>query len=98
MLVGVICWVVLGLVAGFFASNAITGHARGVPLNIALGIAGAMVGGWLFSAFGTVEATGFNLWSLYVASIGAALLLAVAHALRNGAARAREVGRGVNGL
>jgi len=51
-------------------------------MDIALGILGALVGGWLFNLFGAAGVTGFNLWSLLVAVIGAMALLVVYHAIR----------------
>jgi uncharacterized membrane protein YeaQ/YmgE (transglycosylase-associated protein family) len=53
-----------------------------VLLDIVLGVVGAFVGGWVFSLLGATGVTGFNLWSLFVAVVGAALTLIVAHAIR----------------
>ena len=44
-----------------------------------LGIVGAVVGGWLFAAFGGAGVTGFNLYSMLVAVIGAIVVLVVYH-------------------
>ena len=74
-------WIVLGLVAGFIASRLINRTGEGVILDIVLGIVGAVLGGWLFNTLGMVGVTGFNLYSLLVAVIGAAALLVVYHAL-----------------
>ena len=49
-----------------------------------MGIVGAVVGGWLFSIFGAHGVTGVNLYSLFVAVIGAALVLVVYHAVKRG--------------
>ena len=51
-------------------------------LDIALGIVGAIVGGWLFNTFGSASVTGLNLYSLLVAVIGSVVLLVVYHAIR----------------
>lgn len=75
MLMTVLCWIVLGLVAGFIASKLVNGRGEGVSLDIVLGIVGAVVGGWLFNTVGRAGVTGFNLWSLFVAIIGAMVLL-----------------------
>jgi uncharacterized membrane protein YeaQ/YmgE (transglycosylase-associated protein family) len=88
MLTGIICWIVLGLIAGFVASKVVNGRGKGVPLDIVLGIVGAMVGGWLFNAFGRAGVTGFNVWSLFVAVVGAVLVLMIWHAVRGGGSRA----------
>jgi uncharacterized membrane protein YeaQ/YmgE (transglycosylase-associated protein family) len=44
-----------------------------------LGIVGAVVGGWLFAQFGAAGVTGFNLYSMFVAVIGAIVVLVVYH-------------------
>jgi uncharacterized membrane protein YeaQ/YmgE (transglycosylase-associated protein family) len=56
---------------------------EGMLLDILLGIVGAVVGGWLFHAFGMPGITGLNLYSVVVAVIGAAAFLIVYHALTN---------------
>jgi uncharacterized membrane protein YeaQ/YmgE (transglycosylase-associated protein family) len=76
-----IAWIVLGLLAGFIASKIINRTGEGFILDIVLGIVGAVVGGWLFSTFGMTGVTGFNLYSLLVAVVGAAAVLVVYHAL-----------------
>jgi uncharacterized membrane protein YeaQ/YmgE (transglycosylase-associated protein family) len=53
---------------------------EGLFLDIVLGIVGALVGGWIFAALGTVGVTGFNLWSLVVAVIGSVVVLWLYHA------------------
>ena len=60
-------------------------QGSGFILDIVLGIVGAVVGGWLFSALGGVGITGFNLWSIVVAIIGAIVVLVIAHAIRGAA-------------
>jgi len=76
-----IAWIVLGLIAGFIASKLVNKSGEGMLLDIILGIVGAVVGGWLFRAFGMAGVTGLNVYSLAVAVIGAALFLIVYHAL-----------------
>ena len=85
MVTGVISWIVLGLIAGYIASTLVNNRGEGLPMDIVLGIAGAVIGGWLFNTFGASGATGFNLWSLLVAVVGAVVLLWVWHALRRSA-------------
>jgi len=82
MLMTVLCWVMLGLIAGYVASKLINGRGEGVPLDIVLGIVGAMVGGWLFHVIGRAGVTGFNIWSLFIAVVGAIVVLVVWHAIR----------------
>jgi uncharacterized membrane protein YeaQ/YmgE (transglycosylase-associated protein family) len=76
-----IAWIVLGLIAGFIASKLVNKTGEGMLMDIVLGIVGAVVGGWLFNAFGMSGVSGLNLYSLLVAVIGAAVFLIVYHAL-----------------
>jgi uncharacterized membrane protein YeaQ/YmgE (transglycosylase-associated protein family) len=76
-----IVWIVLGLIAGFVASKIVNRSGEGVLLDILLGIVGAVVGGWLFHAFGMPGVSGLNLYSVVVAIVGAAVFLVVYHAV-----------------
>jgi uncharacterized membrane protein YeaQ/YmgE (transglycosylase-associated protein family) len=82
----IISWVVLGLIAGFIGSKLVNKTGEGVFLDIALGIVGAVIGGWLSSLFGMSGVTGLNIYSLIVAVVGAVLFLVVYHAVRRRAA------------
>jgi uncharacterized membrane protein YeaQ/YmgE (transglycosylase-associated protein family) len=77
----ILAWIILGLISGFIASKLVNHSGSGTLLDIVLGIFGAFVGGWLFTMIGSTGVTGFNLWSLFVAVIGAALTLVVSHAV-----------------
>jgi uncharacterized membrane protein YeaQ/YmgE (transglycosylase-associated protein family) len=72
---------VLGLIAGFIASMLVNKRGEGLLLDIALGIVGALVGGFIFSPFGAAGITSFNLYSMIVAIIGAVIVLIIYHAL-----------------
>jgi uncharacterized membrane protein YeaQ/YmgE (transglycosylase-associated protein family) len=74
---GVISWIILGLIAGFIGSKIVNKSGEGLILDIVLGVVGAIVGGYLFSLTGTQGVTGLNLWSLLVAVIGAVIVLLV---------------------
>ena len=76
---GIIAWLILGLISGFIASKLVNKTGAGVFLDIILGIVGAFVGGFLFTQFGAAGVTGFNLWSMLVAIIGAVVVLSVYH-------------------
>ena len=76
-----LAWIILGLVAGFIGSKIVNKRGEGIFLDIILGIVGAIVGGWLFSAFGASGVTGLNLYSLFVAVVCAILFLVIYHAL-----------------
>jgi uncharacterized membrane protein YeaQ/YmgE (transglycosylase-associated protein family) len=75
-------WIILGLIAGFIASKIVNKQGQGFFLDIVLGIVGALVGGWLFEFIGHAGVTGFNLYSMFVAIIGAIVVLVVYHAIR----------------
>jgi len=73
---GVLTWIIVGLVAGGLAKALHPGKdPGGFFVTILIGIAGAVVGGWLSSlmGFGTVD--GFNIGSIFIAILGAVLLL-----------------------
>jgi uncharacterized membrane protein YeaQ/YmgE (transglycosylase-associated protein family) len=74
-------WIVLGLVAGFIANLIVNRQGEGFLLDIALGIAGALVSGLIFHAFGAAGVTCFNAWSLLVVVYGAIVVLFIHHAL-----------------
>ena len=77
----ILTWMVFGLLAGFIASKMVDRRGAGALVDIVLGVVGALVGGFLFSLVGAVGVTGFNLWSLFVAVIGAMSVLVVYHAI-----------------
>lgn len=77
----IIGWIILGLIAGFIASKIVNKVGQGFWLDIALGIIGALVGGFLFESFGGTGVTGFNFYSMFVAVVGAIIVLVVYHAL-----------------
>jgi uncharacterized membrane protein YeaQ/YmgE (transglycosylase-associated protein family) len=72
-------WIILGLISGFIASKIVNKTGEGVLLDIVLGVVGAVVGGWLFTTFGMHGVTGVNLYSMFVAVIGAVVVLVVYH-------------------
>ena len=77
---GIIAWVLLGLIAGFIASKIVNKSGEGLVLDIILGIVGAFVGGFIFTRFfDAAGVTGFNLYSLFVAVIGAVVVLLIYH-------------------
>jgi len=76
-----VVWIVLGLVAGFIASKLVNKTGEGMLLDILLGIVGAVLGGWLFNAFGMQGVTGLNVYSVSVAVIGATVFLVAYHTL-----------------
>ena len=78
---GILSWIILGLIAGFVGSKIVDRQGQGFWLNIALGIIGALVGGFLFGFFGASGVTGLNLWSMIVAIIGSIVVLLIYNAV-----------------
>ncbi|MAT39219.1 MAG: GlsB/YeaQ/YmgE family stress response membrane protein [Ectothiorhodospiraceae bacterium] len=79
----IIGWIILGAIAGWIA-KAVTGvgEKQGCIFNIVIGIIGSVVGGFIFSYLGGTGVTGFNLYSLAVAAVGAVVFLAIASLFR----------------
>jgi uncharacterized membrane protein YeaQ/YmgE (transglycosylase-associated protein family) len=77
----IIGWLVLGLIVGFIASKIVNKTGAGFFLDIVLGVVGALVGGFVFTALGASGVTGFNLYSMIVSIIGAIIVLVIYHAI-----------------
>jgi uncharacterized membrane protein YeaQ/YmgE (transglycosylase-associated protein family) len=78
---GIFSWIILGLIAGFIGSKIVNHQGQGFWLDIALGIVGALVGGFLFDLFGAGGVTGLNIYSMVVAVVGAVVVLVAYNAL-----------------
>jgi len=76
---GVIAWIIFGLIAGFIASKIVNKSGSGLLMDIVLGIVGAIVGGFIAAELVGAGVTGFNIWSLVVAVIGAVIVLWLSH-------------------
>ena len=73
---GLISWIVVGLVAGLLARRITPGpDPGGLIVTVLVGMAGASVGGFLVGILGGAGATGLNVWSILVATLGALILL-----------------------
>jgi uncharacterized membrane protein YeaQ/YmgE (transglycosylase-associated protein family) len=74
---GILAWIVVGLIAGWLAGELMRGSGFGLVGNIVVGIVGALLGGFLASALFNVAdpLTGFNISTLLVAFLGAVVLL-----------------------
>ena len=78
MRMGIIAWIVVGLIAGVLAKLIMPGDdPGGFIVTILLGIVGAFVGGFVVNLLGGAGVSGFNLWSILVATLGAIILLAI---------------------
>ncbi len=78
---GIISWIILGLIAGWIASKFVNKTGSGMTMDIALGVVGAIVGGIIASFFGMSGVTGVNIWSIIVSVIGAVVVLWIYHAV-----------------
>lgn len=80
---GLLSWILVGLVAGWLADMVMKGRGRGVLYNIVLGIVGALLGGFLASALLNAPdpLSGFNITTLLVAFLGSIILIAIMRAL-----------------
>ena len=75
---GIISWIIVGLIAGALGKLILPGDdPGGFIVTILIGMAGALVGGFIGGLLGGTGVTGFNIWSILVATIGAIVLLAV---------------------
>ena len=74
---GILAWVVVGLIAGWLAGMVMRGGGYGLIGDIVIGIVGALLGGWIATTFLHVAGgmTGINLYSILVAFAGAVVLL-----------------------
>jgi uncharacterized membrane protein YeaQ/YmgE (transglycosylase-associated protein family) len=77
----ILAWIILGLFSGFIASKVVNKTGEGIVLDVVLGIVGAVVGGFLFNTFGSTGVTGLNIWSMFVAFVGAVVVLVIKHAV-----------------
>lgn len=75
----IVWWIVVGLIAGWATGKVMRGVGYGPLMDIILGIVGAVIGGWIFSALGF--AAGGMIYTIIVAILGACLLVAIARAL-----------------
>jgi uncharacterized membrane protein YeaQ/YmgE (transglycosylase-associated protein family) len=79
---GIIAWLLLGLIAGWLAGKLARGRGFGCITDIVLGLIGSFIGGWVFTKLG-IFGGGF-LFSLAAATLGAVILVAIAHLFSGG--------------
>jgi uncharacterized membrane protein YeaQ/YmgE (transglycosylase-associated protein family) len=84
----ILTWLIVGLVAGVLASIVMGGSGYGLIGDIIIGIIGAFVGGWLFRALGTSSPFGGLGGVIFVAFIGAVVLLFILRLVRGATYRA----------
>jgi uncharacterized membrane protein YeaQ/YmgE (transglycosylase-associated protein family) len=82
MLIGVVGWIVIGMVVGFIANKVVDLRGDDPKMGICLAAIGALIGGWLYSLFSGSPVTSFNPRSLLFAVIAAAVALVAFHGWR----------------
>ncbi len=80
---GLLAWIVVGLVAGFLASQVMKGRGSGLLGDLVLGVVGALLGGFLASVLLKMPdaVNGINVTSILVAFVGAVILIALLRAI-----------------
>lgn len=79
----ILIWVVFGALAGWVGSMIMgTDGQQGLILNIVVGVMGAVIGGYVMNFFDKAGVDGFNLYSFFVAVVGAVVLLALLKFIR----------------
>ena len=79
---GLIAWILIGLIAGWLAGKIARGRGFGCITDIVLGLVGSLLGGWIFTKLG-IFGGGF-LYSLAAATLGAVILVSIAHLFSSG--------------
>jgi uncharacterized membrane protein YeaQ/YmgE (transglycosylase-associated protein family) len=83
---GILAWIVVGLIAGWLAGMVMRGGGYGLIGDIVVGVVGALLGGWIATTFFHIGAgmSGINLYSILVAFAGAVVLLILVRLLSGG--------------
>ncbi|MHA6311743.1 GlsB/YeaQ/YmgE family stress response membrane protein [Pantoea sp. S-LA4] len=80
---GILSWVIFGLIAGIIARCIMPGKEHmGIFMTIILGVVGALIGGVISTALGFGKISGFNLYSIAIATAGSIVVLFVMHKIR----------------
>jgi len=80
---GIILWIIFGAIAGWAASVIMkTDYSQGTVSDIIMGIVGAVVGGFIMELLGQSGVTGFNLYSFFVAILGAIVVIYIGRKIR----------------
>jgi uncharacterized membrane protein YeaQ/YmgE (transglycosylase-associated protein family) len=78
---GILAWLIVGTIAGWLAGQFVKGSGFGLLVDMLVGVAGAVIGGWLAALLG-VNASGGWLVSIITATVGAVMLLFVIRAAK----------------
>jgi len=75
---GILSWIVVGLIAGFLAGLVVKGGGYGLIGDVVVGVVGGLLGGWIATTFLHIGGlSGINLPSILIAFIGAVVLLLI---------------------
>ncbi len=82
---GFLTWVIVGAIVGWLAGIVVKGRGFGLIGNIVIGVIGALIGGWLAGALFNISdpISGFNLTTIFIAFLGAVLLLFIARLVKS---------------
>jgi len=85
-MMGILSWIVVGLIAGWLAGMVMRGGGYGLVGDVIVGVVGGLLGGWIATSFLHIGASvnGINLESILVAFVGAVILLVLMRLLRGG--------------
>jgi uncharacterized membrane protein YeaQ/YmgE (transglycosylase-associated protein family) len=83
-IMGVLSWIILGLIAGFIGSKIVNKTGSGMIIDIVLGIVGAVIGGILMTTLGFSGVSGVNIYSIVVSIIGAVVVLYIYRMVTSG--------------
>jgi uncharacterized membrane protein YeaQ/YmgE (transglycosylase-associated protein family) len=81
LVMDLLTWIIVGLVSGVLASL-VVGSAGGILIDIVVGVVGAFIGGWLFQAAGWHAPFAGLAGTIFIAFVGAVILLVIIHLLR----------------
>ncbi|MEM6162353.1 GlsB/YeaQ/YmgE family stress response membrane protein [Erwinia sp. P6884] len=80
---GILSWVIFGLIAGVIARCIMPGKEHlGIFMTMILGVVGALIGGVISTALGFGKVSGFNIYSIAIATLGAIIVLFAIHKIR----------------
>lgn len=85
---GLVAWIIVGLVAGWLAGQIMKGSGYGLLGDLIIGLIGAVIGGWLFGLVASAAEPSGLLGSIVVATIGAVVLIFVVRAFSGRSGRA----------
>ncbi len=77
----IIIWIIFGAIVGLIASM-MAGSSVRLPVDVTIGIAGALIGGYLMSRVGQSGASGLDLYSFLVALLGACVFIGIVHVIK----------------